>query len=380
MPEILTDKELQEFIYLIRIVQWQDEVDAMSASSAKSLQKILRKSKQEIIQEIKARAKKSKISNWTQKRLISLLNELTLLTPSVESKLIAQLELDTTKAGLASLANYNEMLSWGGTVAAFNYVSLSPAQITAIIETTPVGGVLLKKWVADTFGDMVNDLKSEVGAGMFKGEGYPALVKRISDKFDFISKTEAISLARTYVQSANANAQKAVYDANTDIVKGVRWTATLEGGNRKTGRGICIRCAVLDGNTFPVNDHPPYPLHIRCKCSLVPKTISWKEMGLSTEEIADVKRPYTIRGRTDAHGNVVSSTLNNLNIDAGGKRQIIEAGFHEGDYGEWMRTRGAKFKKNLLGPARYELLRSGDVVWSDLVDSEGNLRLIKDLI
>jgi len=380
MPEILTDKELQELIYLIRIIQWQDEVDTLSASSARSLQKILRKSKTEIIQEIKARAKAKKISNWTQNRLLTLLNELSLLTPSVESKIIAQIESDTIKAEIASLANYNDMLSWGGTVAAFNTVALSSAQIRSVIEKTPVGGLLLKKWVSDIFGDMADDLKKEVGAGMFKGEGYPALVKRIGKKFDFISKTEAITLARTYVQSANITAQQLVYDANKDIVKKVRWVAALEGGNRKTGRGICIRCAVLDGQVFPVEEHPDCPLHPRCRCTLVPMTVSWKSLGLSTDEIADVKRPYTIRGRTDPRGNVVSSTLNNLNIDEGGKRQIIEAGFHDGDYEKWMKTRNAKFQENLLGAKRYELMKSGKVKWEDLVDKDGNLRLLKDLI
>ena len=105
-------------------------------------------------------------------------------------------------------------------------------------------------------------------------------------------------------------------------------------------------------------------------------TATWKELGLSTEEIEDVKRPYVVRGVFDGKGN-----LNLKNIEAGGRAKIREVGFHTGDYGSWILGKSDKYLINAVGPKRAALLREGKINFTDLVDRKtGELVLLENLI
>ncbi len=157
-----------------------------------------------------------------------------------------------------------------------------------------------------------------------------------------------------------------VYRENPEIVKKVEWSATLEPGFKQTGRGTCLRCAGLDGRKYPVDDHPECPLHIRCRCVLLPVTVSFRELGLDIDEIKQAYRPYTI--------------LPNKNIDADGRRTILESGFHEGDYASWFDKQDRGFKLKAIGPRRFEMYEAGVIRFSDLVDRSGDLRSLKELM
>jgi hypothetical protein len=246
-------------------------------------------------------------------------------------------------------------------------VQLAAGQLEALYASTPVGGKLLSAWVADAYEGQLKTIRREIAAGRLTGEGYPGLAKRLLNSIEGINKREAITIARTYVQSANATAQAAVYEANKDMIKALEWSAVMENGFMSTGRGTCLRCAGLDGQEYPVGKAPSCPLHPRCRCTLLPVTKGWKELGIGLPDQKRLQRAYTIRP--------------NKNIDAGGRRKIQEVGFADKDYGDWLKTRGPKFKKDMLGPKRAELLRSGAVKdVSDFVDTKtGRLKRLDEL-
>ena len=76
----------------------------------------------------------------------------------------------------------------------------------------------------------------------------------------------------------------------------MRWTAVLEGGYKKTGRGTCLRCAALDGTVYKLDEKKPQmPLHPRCRCIWLPETKTFRELGVDWDEIQETSRPYTIR-------------------------------------------------------------------------------------
>jgi len=116
-----------------------------------------------------------------------------------------------------------------------SFVSLSAEQIRQMFVDTPLGGKTLSAWVDAAFDTTVKDgIKEELNVGMLQGEGYPKLVKRLSQGFDMLSKEQATTLARTYVQSANVAAMEAVYKQNADVVKRVN-------GGRRWSLGIKIQ-------------------------------------------------------------------------------------------------------------------------------------------
>jgi SPP1 gp7 family putative phage head morphogenesis protein len=258
-------------------------------------------------------------------------------------------------------------------VPGFNTVSLAPAQIASFVEGQPLGGTFegggrtLQMWVEDIFAWGVEEsIENELLTGALKGEDYRQLVRRLQTEYAELTKDEITTLARTYVQGANVGAMEKVYKENPKVVNSVRWSATLEPGYKKTGRGTCLRCAALDGNRYPVNKHPRCPLHPRCRCILLPVTPTFKELGLDINEIEDVYRPHVERA--------------NKVIGAGGKRKIQQVGFHRGDYSDFFYTKDRAWQQKLVGPKRMDLIDSGRIDFKDLVDfSTGELYTLDEL-
>lgn len=359
----LSPEELKSMIMLQRQVAWQFDLDKYTEDQIRLLRGSLFKAKLEI----KSYLNSISPAEWSAERLDSVLAEVRGLSLAVEGDITNGLSEGFIEAGREALNAQNNMLSYGGRVAGFNFAGLGPGQLASMAANTAVGGQLLNTWVKDIFDrNMLIDLRREALTGLLKGEGYPKFVKRFEAAFTKLSKSEIITLARSYVQAANVNAQKEVYRQNPELVPFVEWSAVLEPGFYTTGRGTCIRCAALDGQIFTLDTAPPIPLHPRCRCVLLPKTPTYQELGLDIDEIQSSYRPYTMRG--------------NKNIDAGGRRKILEVGFHDGDYSTWMAKRPESFQKNVLGPARFELYQSGKIQFNQFVNNvTGELYTLEEL-
>ncbi|NJB67507.1 hypothetical protein GGQ74_001147 [Desulfobaculum xiamenense] len=361
----MTGDQLKDLIALARHVEWRYKLDQFEKAAIGDILTAVNQARREIGQYLDARGRES--GTWSERRALELLDELRDLTVGLraqETRFIADIATIVTQE---SLPLHADILSFGGRVKGFNTVSLSAEQLRSLVTETPVGGRLLRQWVEDSFETRVQtDIRREVLTGSLRGEGYRKLVRRIEDGFGLV-RDDAVTLARTYVQSANVGAMEAVYEANRDIVNGVRWCAALEDGYIDTGRGTCLRCAALDGQEWGMDDQrPECPLHPRCRCVLLPKTRTWRELGLDMDEVAEVYRPYAMHGNT--------------NIGAGGRRTIEEVGRHQGDYASWFGKQSHTFKENVVGPGRLDLLRRGEVGFKDLVDPQtGRLRTIEEL-
>jgi len=301
----------------------------------------------------------------SEARALALLEKAYKMTADIREQLTGHIGELAQTAGFLALHEHQDILSLGQRLPIKN-VTLTPEQMRSIVVDTPVGGRNLAGWVDETFDyELQTRIKTEVAQGMILGEGYPAITRRLENGLN-MARTDAVTLARTYVQNINTSAQESVYKANSDIVTGMKWCAVLESGSAASGTGTCIRCAALDGEIYGINeDHPPIPLHPRCRCSLLPVTKSWKDLGIPLPEIEDATRPYTHRTPE--------------NIDAGGRRTILEVGFHKGDYASWFGDQGKEFQENVLGPGRFKLYDEGKVGFKGFADDTGRLKPIKEL-
>ena len=358
----LTARELQDLILLARNVQWRYQLDQYEEEALRFILSSVRGAERTVLANIQAHG--IGLTEWSEQRSIALLDELSDLTLGIRMALTRDIADITAHAGAASYLTHNGIVSFDGMVAPFVSVALSAAQVRSLVLDTPVGGHLLSEWVERTFDRaMISGIKEEILAGRLLGESYPELVARITAGFGMVER-DAISLVRTYVQSANVGAMEAVYQANREVVKGVQWVATMEvGGSR--GRGTCLRCAALDGQKFAWNEErPPCPAHIRCRCVLIAVMMSWRELGLDIDDMEARYRPWT--RRTD------------VNIDSGRHgRTILEHGFHQGNFASWFDGLSQADQRSIVGPGRLGLLRSGSISFEDLVDrSTGRLRLL----
>lgn len=362
----MTEDEILSLIQLSRQVEWRYKLDMYEAAELRALNDSVVQAEQEIVSYIERRG--ASLGKYSERKALGLLDETAQLRFGIQAQLAGGVEEIATTAGVQSVLEHNNILSFDGLLPGFREFNLTAEQVRSLVRETPVGGHTLNNWMSKLDDGVLNKIKQEVTTGMLKGEDYRSLRNRLVKGFDF-TRREATTLGRTYVQSVNVGAMKSVYQANSDLIKGVRWLATLESGFSKTGRGICLRCAVLDGSEFSLKDHPPCPLHPNCRCLLLPILPTFRELGVDMDEVERNFRPYTIREDVP------------VGIGRNAQLTVKEVGFHNGDYGSWFRKQSAMFQRNLLGPRRYELYDRGNISWNDLVDTRtGRLRLLSELV
>jgi len=362
MPK--STKDLEEHIRLARVIAWQDQLDQFTDSSLRFLQKSIGQAQLETAIRLEHWAGHPTPTGWSEDRSHALLDELGAMSTATQNLIVGHIADMAGHAGSASLDMHNDIVSWGGRVVPFNAISLTPEQIKQLVYGTPVGGRLLQDWVHRTFDDNLREkIRQEILTGMLEGNSFPKLIDRIDQGWG-MTRTQATTLARTYVQSVNVSAMQAVNERNKDIIKGWKWVATMEVGGPHGG-GTCLRCAALDGHVYLWTDTeaPEIPLHPNCRCVPMPITLTWRELGLDINELEDVYRPWT---------------YSDLNIREGRGGKIIPMGFHQGDFGSLYPTLPDDLQKQIVGPGRWQLIKDGVVTFADLVNpATGQLRLLE---
>ena len=73
----------------------------------------------------------------------------------------------------------------------------------------------------------------------------------------------SIAIVRSEVtRMANEGATKHFKEGG---IEKIRWVASF-------GPRTCPDCEALNGQIYPINEHPAIPLHTMCRCTLVPVT------------------------------------------------------------------------------------------------------------
>ena len=361
MDKNIKPDELMELYQTARQIIWRYNLDKMEVDALKTAMKSIEKAAYDILSNPSKR-----MQRWEQLRRQDLIQELESLTAGIREQVTGEISSLASQAGAESANYHSQTMSVGGKLPGFNNVALSPEQFKAFFETTPMGGYVLSDWVNRAFDATVQQgLLEDLGAGMLQGKGYPGLVDSIMGHMKDFTREEAVTLARSFVQTANVSAMDAVMAANSDIVKKWKWSCTLENSNIKTGTGTCLRCASLDGNEYEIGKGPKVILHPRCRCCKIPVTVTFRELGIDIDEFEEVARPWTTRP--------------DIPIGEGG-RNILTWGSHKGEYASWFESRGEQFQKNVVGPKRLALIQSGKVTFKDLVDpATGRLYRLDEL-
>jgi len=111
-----------------------------------------------------------------------------------------------------------------------------------------------------------------------------------------------------------------------------------------------------------------------CRCFPEFVTKTFREMGVDVDEIEKAYRPYTVRGTVDPlTGKVIPGK-----IGVGGGK-IIETGRFLGTYEDFLKGQSEKVQRQILGPGRLELWKSGKVKLKDFADAKGNQYLLTEL-
>ena len=117
-----------------------------------------------------------------------------------------------------------------------------------------------------------DQMQTILNQGMANGTHPIALAREIVNYFDQVPYADAERYTRTLLIYASRQAAHVSYQANSDVLDGWVWSATL-------GPHTCMSCVALDGTVHgldeTLNDHD------NGECAAVPLTKSWADLGVS---------------------------------------------------------------------------------------------------
>jgi len=351
----------QEKITLARIIAMRESIDTFESATIADLKGVYQKATDTLLKRLGTVKNKT---TWTAARLMGMLDEVRVAQQAIADNLAGRASDYIAEAGAFSYKKINEITGWDDKVPGWNTTTMSQGQIKQLVTEQKLGGKVLSEWIGAALTPDIDAIKSAIQVGAVSGSGYDKVVRELRDALSLQKGSKELrdleSVVKTYNQTMIVKAQKDIYAANKDMVQQVEWSAILEGGNVSTGRGTCPRCIALDGKVWLVDseDVPNCPLHIRCRCVLLPVTKTWVQLGFDIPEMEKQYSPWFIK---DEKGNK------------------IEKGRTDMSYHEWFASRGVEFQNNAIGPTRAQLVRDGKLKLVDLVDKQGNLITIDKL-
>ncbi|HET6527788.1 MAG TPA: hypothetical protein VFG39_03470, partial [Balneolaceae bacterium] len=158
------------------------------------------------------------------------------------------------------------------------------------------------------------------------------------------AKHHAEALARTGVIYTSNQSNNEFYRENADLIKNVNVVLTLDSRT-------CLTCfSYAQENPYPLENHPTPPFHVNCRCTTVPVTKSWNELGIDLDEAPKGTR-------------------------ASMSGQVPE----DVTYLQWLKRQSADIQKEALGASRYRLWKQGDIEITSFVSDTGEILTLEQL-
>lgn len=197
-------------------------------------------------------------------------------------------------------------------------------------------GTVLNRHLAKTLApEVVDGVRSTVIRGLATGKGQDWFVREVTKNYA-LAQSRAVTIMRTETLRVYRETSRATYEANADVLEGWTWQAHLDART-------CVACAIMDGTLHPVTD--TLDGHPRCRCAMVPRTKSWEDLGVPGLEDT---RPPVPSGKA------------------------------------WVEGQSPAVQKAMMGPAKYEAWKAGDITLDDMVaqhqsDDWGTMRSERSL-
>ena len=252
-----------------------------------------------------------------------------------------------------------------------------------------IQGVPLKGWLNNISASDSMRVASQVKQGYVAGETVDQIVRRVrgTKENDYkdgvldITRRNAEALVRTAVNDASNQAQDAVWQANEDILDGLRWTSTLDGRTSSV-------CRARDGTVYPMKSGPRPPAHFNCRSVMVPEISGMKLVGdrpAVTDTRTRKQRETDFRKEAQDEAGDAWKGMSKAEKDAAikAKRAAWTAenvGQVDGEetYDSWLRRQSQGFQEEVLGKTKAKMFRDG-LTLDKFVDSNGKELTIDQL-
>lgn len=237
---------------------------------------------------------------------------LTKLTNEAGAKVTADLVQLVRAAGEAQEEIVGSQLPKSERTNLAGWDRVDPRQIEAIV-TRSTERITSQLWPLSASADAA--VRRSIVQGLATGEGpratARAILKRTEGEFNG-GLARAMTIARTETLDAHRRAGELAHNQNADVLRGWMWLAA-------TSTRTCPACLGMNGTEHPLTE--PGPLgHQNCRCTRVPLTKTWKDLGI------DVPEPEPAATGSQA----------------------------------WFDSQDEKTQRQILGPARYAAYQRGD--------------------
>lgn len=319
-PQLLIDIASRHQVHLQRL----------SAGEVRKVANFLR----QMDKDVRKRLAGKDITDYTRRRLESLLAAIREDLQSVanefrESTIQQALELANYEAGfeIRSLEQ----------VVEYDFTRPTGTQLRSAVLTNPLamqdtryGGLMLSAFIDAAMAPNLDRVVSVIRSGYYQGQTTPEILRAIRGT-KAASYTDGIwpgvgrnadAIVRTSLQHAATQAREATWAANSDIVRGVEWNATLEART-------CAVCGALDGQIYPMDKGPRPPLHPNCRCGVV--------------------------ARLDDRFRFLDEGATRFSRGADGVKSVPATQ----SYYDWLKTQPREFVDTAVGPTRAKLLLDG---------------------
>ncbi len=227
-------------------IRHQVQVLRLGKGEAKRAASFLAATEGDLVAKIAAASSGSR----TQKSLESLLVDIR----SMRKEAIATMggELGKSTKGLVNTEIEWEQAAMQGSLPVdLRLASVTPHAVRAVARS-PIRGIPIEGWLNGMEKGDISRLEQAVRLGFLEGETVDQITRRIrgtaANRFKdgalSVTRRQAEALARTSVNHYSNAARQEVWKANSDVITGLRWTATLDG--RTT-----LVCQGRDGRVFP---------------------------------------------------------------------------------------------------------------------------------
>lgn len=273
---------------------------------------------------------------------------------------------------------------------AINLNAPNAAQIRAALFSRPFAGKLLRDAVRDLRAADRRALDSAIRMGFLEGSSTDDIIRRVrgtranhfKDGILRTSRNHAEALTRTALNHAANAARDEMWEANADIITGLRWIATLD------GRTTAV-CRARDGQIFKPKSGPRPPAHWNCRSTMSPildgvaivgnrprvidtRTRRRREIDFRQEAKAEAGKSWAGMSEKDRRS-LIAAKRNAWADEAIGRVPAATT------YEDWLRRQGKGFQDEVLGKTKAQLFRDGGAKLTDFVDKSGRELTLQEL-
>jgi SPP1 gp7 family putative phage head morphogenesis protein len=223
-----------------------------------------------------------------------------------------------------------------------DFNTVSPTLLWAAVNARPFEGRHLSQWFKDYTVNQQQKIVGAVRMSVIEGETIDQTIRRLRGTraggyrdgvVQGLVRRSAEALARTSIGHITQMARQATFEANSDVLQGLKWHSVLDSRTS-------LICISRDGKVYALDQGPRPPAHPNCRSSMVPVVKSWQALGLDLKEAP----PGT---RASLNGQVPATLT----------------------YAEWLKRQPATFQDDVLGKTRGDLFRSGKLTVDQFVDA-----------